>query len=113
VRYRVYSVTTYQIVHSIRQAVNQSAYGPTDVISLLQPAPDPYYVFYGIILIYDGRVVYHGPRDNVLEFHESMGFIRLRGRGMNRHSNLASDSGCYWFQSACVLKGRTYVSQVR
>ncbi|GER38308.1 non-LTR reverse transcriptase [Striga asiatica] len=30
------SVTTYQIVHSIRQAVNQSAYGPTDVISLLQ-----------------------------------------------------------------------------
>lgn len=44
------------------------------MISLLQPAPETYDFFDDIILISDGQVVYHGPRDNVLEFHEAMGF---------------------------------------
>jgi ABC-type multidrug transport system ATPase subunit len=66
------SSTTYQIVNSIRQSIH--ILQGTAVISLLQPAPETYDLFDDIILISDGQVVYHGPRDNVLEFFESMGF---------------------------------------
>ncbi|XP_078168184.1 ABC transporter G family member 36-like isoform X1 [Carex rostrata] len=66
------SSTTFQIVNSIRQSIH--ILQGTAVISLLQPAPETYELFDDIILISDGQVVYHGPRDNVLEFFESMGF---------------------------------------
>jgi ABC-type multidrug transport system ATPase subunit len=66
------SSTTYQIVNSIRQSIH--ILQGTAVISLLQPAPETYDLFDDIILISDGQIVYHGPRDNVLEFFESMGF---------------------------------------
>ncbi|KAJ1688214.1 hypothetical protein LUZ63_019604 [Rhynchospora breviuscula] len=66
------SSTTFQIVNSMRQSIH--ILQGTAVISLLQPAPEIYDLFDDIILISDGQVVYHGPRDNVLEFFESMGF---------------------------------------
>ncbi|KAF3332890.1 pleiotropic drug resistance protein 3-like isoform X3 [Carex littledalei] len=66
------SSTTFQIVNSIRQSIH--ILQGTAVISLLQPAPETYELFDDIILTSDGQVVYHGPRDNVLEFFESMGF---------------------------------------
>lgn len=83
----LYSSTTYQIVHSIRQSIR--ILRGTAVISLLQPAPETYDFFDDIILISDGQVVYHGPRDYVLEFHEAMGF-RWPERKGNRNSNLSS-----------------------
>ncbi|KAJ9537475.1 hypothetical protein OSB04_030208 [Centaurea solstitialis] len=46
----------------------------TAIISLLQPAPETYGLFDDIILLSDGKIVYQGPRENVLEFFESMGF---------------------------------------
>ncbi|XP_074574926.1 ABC transporter G family member 36-like isoform X2 [Curcuma longa] len=66
------SSTTYQIVNSLRQSIH--ILSGTAVISLLQPAPETYDLFDDIILLSDGQVVYHGPRENVLEFFESMGF---------------------------------------
>ena len=66
------SSTTYQIVNSIRQSVH--ILNGTAVISLLQPAPETYNLFDDIILLSDGLVVYQGPREQVLEFFESMGF---------------------------------------
>lgn len=66
------SSTTYQIVNSIRQSIH--ILGGTAVISLLQPAPETYDLFDDIILLSDGLIVYQGPRENVLEFFESMGF---------------------------------------
>jgi ABC-type multidrug transport system ATPase subunit len=60
------SSTTYQIVNSMKQDVH--IHNGTAVISLLQPAPETYDLFDDIILLSDGRVVYQGPRDNVLEF---------------------------------------------
>ncbi|KAK1305951.1 Pleiotropic drug resistance protein 3 [Acorus calamus] len=66
------SSTTYQIVKALRQSVH--ILGGTSAISLLQPAPETYDLFDDIILLSDGHVVYHGPRENVLEFFESMGF---------------------------------------
>ncbi|KAL2927174.1 Pleiotropic drug resistance protein 1 [Bienertia sinuspersici] len=66
------SSTTYQIVNSIRQSVH--ILDGTAVISLLQPAPETYNLFDDIILLSDGLIVYQGPREQVLEFFESMGF---------------------------------------
>ncbi|KAF5748216.1 pleiotropic drug resistance protein 1-like isoform X2 [Tripterygium wilfordii] len=66
------SSTTYQIVNSLRQSIH--ILNGTALISLLQPAPETYDLFDDIILLSDGQIVYQGPRENVLEFFEYMGF---------------------------------------
>ncbi|PRQ26836.1 putative sulfate-transporting ATPase [Rosa chinensis] len=66
------SSTTFQIVNSLRQSIH--ILSGTAVISLLQPAPETYDLFDDIILLSDGHIVYQGPRENVLEFFEYMGF---------------------------------------
>nr|XP_043635770.1 pleiotropic drug resistance protein 1-like [Erigeron canadensis] len=66
------SSTTFQIVKSLRQFLH--ILEGTAVISLLQPAPETYDLFDDIILLTDGKIVYQGPREDVLEFFESMGF---------------------------------------
>ncbi|KAL6861800.1 hypothetical protein ACP4OV_017500 [Aristida adscensionis] len=66
------SSTTFQIVNSIRQYIH--ILGGTAVISLLQPAPETYDLFDDIILLSDGQIVYQGPREDILEFFESVGF---------------------------------------
>nr|XP_011466722.1 PREDICTED: pleiotropic drug resistance protein 1 [Fragaria vesca subsp. vesca] len=66
------SSTTFQIVNSIKQNIH--ILNGTAVISLLQPAPETYELFDDIILLSDGQIVYQGPRENVLEFFETMGF---------------------------------------
>ncbi|ESW09050.1 hypothetical protein PHAVU_009G096200 [Phaseolus vulgaris] len=66
------SSTTFQMVNSLRQSIH--ILNGTAVISLLQPAPETYELFDDIILLSDGQIVYQGPRENVLEFFEYMGF---------------------------------------
>ncbi|CAI9094462.1 OLC1v1030207C1 [Oldenlandia corymbosa var. corymbosa] len=66
------SSTTFQIVNAIRQSIH--ILEGTTVISLLQPAPETYDLFDDVILLSDGEIVYQGPRENVLEFFEYMGF---------------------------------------
>ncbi|EPS65455.1 hypothetical protein M569_09322, partial [Genlisea aurea] len=66
------SSTTYQIVNSIKQTIH--ILQATAVISLLQPAPETYDLFDDIILLSEGQIVYQGPRENVLEYFEHMGF---------------------------------------
>ncbi|KAK9066079.1 hypothetical protein SSX86_015481 [Deinandra increscens subsp. villosa] len=66
------SSTTFQIVKSLKQFLH--ILEGTAIISLLQPAPETYDLFDDIILLTDGKIVYQGPRENVLEFFESMGF---------------------------------------
>ncbi|KAE8718416.1 Detected protein of unknown function [Hibiscus syriacus] len=66
------SSTTFQIVNSLKQSV--PILDETAVISLLQPAPETYDLFDDIILLADGRIVYHGPHEDVLSFFEDMGF---------------------------------------
>lgn len=65
------SSTTYQIVNSLRQSVH--ILGGTALIALLQPAPETYELFDDIILLSEGKIVYQGPREHVLEFFELMG----------------------------------------
>ncbi|KAL7154042.1 hypothetical protein ABFS83_04G208700 [Erythranthe nasuta] len=66
------SSTTFQIVKFMRQMVH--IMDITMVISLLQPAPETFDLFDDVILLSDGEIVYQGPRENVLEFFEYMGF---------------------------------------
>jgi ABC-type multidrug transport system ATPase subunit len=66
------SSTTFSIVNSLRQSAKILEY--TILVSLLQPAPETFNLFDDIILLSEGQVVYHGPRDQVLAFFESCGF---------------------------------------
>ncbi|KAI3450683.1 hypothetical protein Pfo_007348 [Paulownia fortunei] len=66
------SSTTFQIIKFMRQMVH--IMDITMVISLLQPAPETFDLFDDVILLSDGQIVYQGPRENVLEFFEYMGF---------------------------------------
>lgn len=66
------SSTTFQIISSIKQTIH--ILNGTALVSLLQPAPETYELFDDIVLLTDGQIVYQGPRENVLEFFESIGF---------------------------------------
>ncbi|CAI8614414.1 unnamed protein product [Vicia faba] len=66
------SSTTFQIVNSMKHYVHIMK--GTAVISLLQPPPETYNLFDDIILLSDSHIIYHGPREHVLEFFESFGF---------------------------------------
>ena len=54
----------------------------TMIISLLQPAPETFDLFYYIILLSEGQIIYQGPRENVLEFFEDVGFKCPERRGV-------------------------------
>ncbi|KAF5177312.1 Abc transporter g family member, partial [Thalictrum thalictroides] len=66
------SSTTFQIIKFMRQMVHINDI--TMVISLLQPAPETFELFDDIILLSEGQIVYQGPRENIVEFFECMGF---------------------------------------
>lgn len=66
------SSTTFQIVKSLRQFAHVMS--STVLMSLLQPAPETFELFDDIILLSEGQIVYHGPREHVLEFFEDCGF---------------------------------------
>ncbi|CAA2995350.1 pleiotropic drug resistance 3 [Olea europaea subsp. europaea] len=66
------SSTTYQIVACLQQLAHIA--DTTVVVSLLQPAPETFDLFDDIILMSEGKIVYHGPRCDVLEFFKDCGF---------------------------------------
>lgn len=66
------SSTAFQIVSCLQQLVHIT--DATLLVSLLQPAPEAFDLFDDLILMSEGKVVYHGPRDQVLEFFEDCGF---------------------------------------
>ncbi|KAI3473056.1 hypothetical protein Pfo_031083 [Paulownia fortunei] len=66
------SSTTYQIVSCLQQLAHIT--DATILVSLLQPAPETFNLFDDIILMAEGKIVYQGPRTDVLEFFDSCGF---------------------------------------
>ncbi|XP_027919830.1 pleiotropic drug resistance protein 3-like isoform X1 [Vigna unguiculata] len=66
------SSTTFQIISCIQHLVHIT--DATALISLLQPAPETFDLFDDVILMAEGKIVYHGPRDCILEFFEDCGF---------------------------------------
>ncbi|MBA0807504.1 hypothetical protein Gohar_023308 [Gossypium harknessii] len=94
------SSTTYQIVKSLRQKVH--ILNGTAFISLLQPAPETFELFDDIVLLSDGQIVYQGPRENVLEFFESMGFKCPARKGVAdflQEVTSRKDQRQYWNQT--------------
>lgn len=93
------SSTTYQIVKFMRQMVH--IMDVTMVISLLQPAPETYDLFDDIILLSEGKIVYQGPRENVLEFFEYMGFRCPDRKGVAdflQELTSKKDQEQYWYK---------------
>ncbi|TVU10999.1 hypothetical protein EJB05_44557, partial [Eragrostis curvula] len=94
------SSTTFQVVNSIRQSIH--VLGGTAIISLLQPPPETYNLFDDILLLSDGHIVYQGPRQDVLDFFESVGF-RCPGRkgvaDFLQEVTSAKDQKQYWARS--------------
>ncbi|KAM1777750.1 hypothetical protein ACFX11_044367 [Malus domestica] len=93
------SSTTFQIVKFMRQMVH--ILDVTMVISLLQPAPETYDLFDDIILISEGQIVYQGPRENVLEFFQHMGFRCPERKGVAdflQEVTSKKDQEQYWFK---------------
>ena len=93
------SSTTFQIVRFMRQMVH--IMDVTMVISLLQPAPETYDLFDDIILLSEGQIVYQGPRENILEFFEHMGFKCPERKGAAdflQEVTSKKDQEQYWFR---------------
>ncbi|KAL7583190.1 hypothetical protein Lser_V15G44910 [Lactuca serriola] len=66
------SSTTYQIISCLQQLAHIT--DASVLISLLQPSPEAFDLFDDVILMAEGMIVYHGPRNNVLEYFEGFGF---------------------------------------
>ncbi|XP_027349250.1 ABC transporter G family member 34-like [Abrus precatorius] len=93
------SSTTFQICKFMKQMVH--IMDETMVISLLQPAPETFELFDDIILLSEGQIVYQGPRENVLEFFENMGFKCPPRKGVAdflQEVTSKKDQEQYWFR---------------
>ncbi|KAL3324836.1 hypothetical protein AABB24_038775 [Solanum stoloniferum] len=95
------SSTTYQIVKFMRQMVHVN--NITMVISLLQPDPETFDLFDDVILLSEGQIVYQGPKENVLEFFEYMGFRCPERKGIADflvEVTSKKDQEQYWFRNS-------------
>ncbi|CAK9136210.1 unnamed protein product [Ilex paraguariensis] len=102
------SSTTYQIVACLQQLAHIT--DATILMSLLQPAPETFDLFDDIILMAEGKIVYHGPRNNVLDFFESCGFRCPDRKGVAdflQEVMSRKDQAQYWHQTE---QGYRYVS---
>ncbi|KAI9921644.1 hypothetical protein PsorP6_000809 [Peronosclerospora sorghi] len=66
------SAATYDIIKTQRSIAKKLQ--KTVMIALLQPAPEVFDLFDDVILLNDGYVMYHGPRERVVNHFESLGF---------------------------------------
>ncbi|KAI3447489.1 hypothetical protein Pfo_004154 [Paulownia fortunei] len=93
------SSTTFQIVKYMRHMVH--IVDVTMIISLLQPAPETYNLFDDVIFLSEGQIVYQGPRENVLEFFEYMGFKCPERKGVAdflQEVTSKKDQEQYWYK---------------
>lgn len=93
------SSTTYQIIACLQQVVH--IMDATALISLLQPAPETFNLFDDIILMSEGMVVYHGPRNLVLEFFEDCGFKCPERKGV---ADFLQEVFAYTFSSLLFIQ---------
>ncbi|GAB9474811.1 Atp-binding protein, partial [Globisporangium polare] len=67
------SAATFDIISTQRSVAKKLR--KTVVIALLQPAPEVFALFDDIMIMNDGEVMYHGPREQVVGYFESLGFV--------------------------------------
>ncbi|KAE9446707.1 hypothetical protein C3L33_21390, partial [Rhododendron williamsianum] len=93
------SSTTYQIVACLQQLAH--IMDATLLVALLQPAPETFVLFDDIILMAEGKIVYHGPRSHILEFFEDCGFRCPKRKGVAdflQEVISRKDQAQYWHQ---------------
>ncbi|TMW67915.1 hypothetical protein Poli38472_007587 [Pythium oligandrum] len=67
------SAATFDIIKTQRSvAMNLRK---TVVIALLQPSPEVFALFDDVLILNDGEVMYHGPRDQVESYFADLGFV--------------------------------------
>ncbi|KAF6153601.1 hypothetical protein GIB67_027468 [Kingdonia uniflora] len=102
------SSTTYQIVKCIGNIVHQMK--GTVLMALLQPAPETFDLFDDLIFLAEGYIVYHGPREKVIKFFESLGFRLPPRKGVAdflQEVTSRKDQAQYWADSS---KPYVYIS---
>ncbi|KAF5960763.1 hypothetical protein HYC85_001972 [Camellia sinensis] len=67
-------LTTGEMIVGPTKALLAHIADATILVALLQPAPETFDLFDDIILMTEGKIVYHGPRSHILEFFEDCGF---------------------------------------
>lgn len=72
--------TTFQIVKCLQQTAHLTE--ATIFMSLLQPSPETFNLFDDIILLSQGQIIYQGPREHILDFFHSLGFICPQRKGI-------------------------------
>uniref|UniRef100_A0A5B7BKX4 Putative ABC transporter G family member 31-like n=1 Tax=Davidia involucrata TaxID=16924 RepID=A0A5B7BKX4_DAVIN len=95
------SSTTYQIVKCVRNFVHLME--GTVLMALLQPAPETFDLFDDLVLLSEGHVVYQGPRTEVVEFFESLGFRLPPRKGVAdflQEVTSRKDQAQYWADSS-------------
>lgn len=94
------SAATFDIVQTL-QSMAQT-FKKTIVIALLQPPPDVFELFDNVILLNEGKVLYQGPRTEVIQYFDNLGFQCpeyhdhadfLLDLGSNEQSNYHVDRG--------------------
>ncbi|RLN20121.1 hypothetical protein BBJ28_00026789, partial [Nothophytophthora sp. Chile5] len=66
------SAATFDIINTQRGIAKTLR--KTVVIALLQPAPEVFALFDEVMIMNEGEVMYHGPRDQALDYFQSLGF---------------------------------------
>ncbi|XWS53454.1 hypothetical protein CRYUN_Cryun10bG0002800 [Craigia yunnanensis] len=92
------SSTTFQIVSCLQHLVHIT--DATALISLLQPAPETFDLFDDVILMAEGKVVYHGPRTYICKFFENCGFRCPERKGIAdflQEVISRKDQAQYWY----------------
>uniref|UniRef100_H3H0R6 ABC transporter domain-containing protein n=1 Tax=Phytophthora ramorum TaxID=164328 RepID=H3H0R6_PHYRM len=74
------SAATFDIISTQRSVATKMK--KTVVIALLQPAPEVFNLFDDVMILNEGEVMYHGPRQEVENYFSSMGFVRPPGRDL-------------------------------
>ncbi|TMW67542.1 hypothetical protein Poli38472_011162 [Pythium oligandrum] len=67
------SASTFDIVKTFRSLAKRL--NKTIIISLLQPSPEVFDLFDDVLILNEGDVIYHGPRDQAVTYFRDMGLI--------------------------------------
>ncbi|CAI5960868.1 unnamed protein product [Closterium sp. NIES-64] len=91
------SSTTFLITRCLRHISH--LHRATTLVALLQPAPETYELFDDVLLLAEGHVIFHGPREDVLPFFNSLGFQcppRKAEADFLQEVLSVKDQGQYW-----------------
>ncbi|CAI7754317.1 unnamed protein product [Closterium sp. NIES-53] len=91
------SSTTFLITRCLRHISH--LHRATTLVALLQPAPETYELFDDVLLLAEGHVIFHGAREDVLPFFNSLGFQcppRKAEADFLQEVLSVKDQGQYW-----------------